>query len=59
MRHETLWHFKAFNFLVKSVHYVTDYVIICRPVVTENARVNSAVKPELLDKIQANLRLKF
>jgi len=50
---------KAYNILVRSVYYVTDYVIICRPVITENARVNSAIRPELLNKIQANLRLKF
>jgi hypothetical protein len=50
---------KVCNILVRSVHYVTDYVIICCLVVTENARVNSALRTEPLNKIQANFRLKF
>ena len=30
---------KVYNILVRSVHYVTVYVIICSLLVTENARV--------------------
>jgi len=50
---------KVYYILVRSVQYVTFYVIIGSPVVTENASVNSAVRTEILNKIQANFRLKF
>ena len=50
---------KVYNILVRSIHYVTDYVVICSLIVIENARVNSAVRTETLNKIQANFRLKL
>jgi hypothetical protein len=50
---------KVYNILVRSIHYVTVYVIICSLIVIENARVNSAVRTETLNKIQANFRLKL